>query len=329
MSSSSTPSLQGRKILFACVPGDGHFNPLTGLAMHLVSLGCDVRWYASYVFAPKLQRMGIHHYQFSKAKDVPSDKIDEVFPERKEIKSQIKKLNFDMINYFILRATEYIADMQDIKKDWPFEALVADCLFPAIPLVEAKLGVPVISIGVLPLVQTSKDLPPAGLGMEPTPGLAGRIKHELLKKLANKVLLKKPNDVFFSVMKENNITVKANNAFDALVDASTFLLQSGTPSFEYRRSDLGKNIRYIGAVLPHSTRKDDAAWHDTRLESYKTVILVTQGTVERDTSKLLVPAIEAFKDTDKLLIVTTGGSETETLRALPAQQCNNRRLHTL
>ena len=44
------------------------------------------------------------------------------------------------------------------------------------------------------------------------------------------------------------------------------------------------------------------------------MVLVTQGTVEKDTTKLLVPALEAMKDTDKLVVVTTGGSDTEALR---------------
>ncbi len=312
---SDTHSLHGKHILFACVPGDGHFNPLTGLAMHLKSMGCDVRWYASYVFAPRLQKLGIQHYKFTKALDVPSDKIDEVFPERKHIKGLIKKLNFDMINYFILRSTEYIEDIKDINAEWKIDAIVADCLFPAIPFVGATLHVPAISIGVLPLIQTSRDLAPTGLGMEPTPGIAGRIKHGILKQLANRVLFKKPNALFFSLMKERKIPCTSPNAFDALVDTSTLVLQSGTPGFEYKRSDLGKNIRYIGALLPYSSKKDTAKWYDKRLEEYKTVILVTQGTVEKDTSKLLVPAIEAFKDTDKLLVVTTGGSETEKLRS--------------
>jgi len=43
----------GTKILFANVPADGHFNPLTGLAAHLKSIGCDVRWYTSKKYAEK------------------------------------------------------------------------------------------------------------------------------------------------------------------------------------------------------------------------------------------------------------------------------------
>ena len=34
------------KFLFASLPADGHFNPLTGIAVHLRDRGHDVRWYA-------------------------------------------------------------------------------------------------------------------------------------------------------------------------------------------------------------------------------------------------------------------------------------------
>jgi UDP:flavonoid glycosyltransferase YjiC (YdhE family) len=33
------------RFLFATLPADGHFKPLTGLAVHLRDLGHDVRWY--------------------------------------------------------------------------------------------------------------------------------------------------------------------------------------------------------------------------------------------------------------------------------------------
>ena len=37
--------MPGYRILFATVPADGHFVPLTGIAMALRTLGHDVRWY--------------------------------------------------------------------------------------------------------------------------------------------------------------------------------------------------------------------------------------------------------------------------------------------
>ncbi len=41
---------------------------------------------------------------------------------------------------------------------------------------------------------------------------------------------------------------------------------------------------------------------------------MTQGTVEKDVEKLIVPALEAFKDSDYLVFVTTGNSQTQELR---------------
>lgn len=41
---------------------------------------------------------------------------------------------------------------------------------------------------------------------------------------------------------------------------------------------------------------------------------MTQGTVEKDVEKLIMPALDALIDTDTLVIVTTGGSMTDWLR---------------
>src|SRR5688572_26002804 len=85
------------------------------------------------------------------------------------------------------------------------------------------------------------------------------------------------------------------NTMDFLVRKSTFFLQSGTPSFEYKRSDLGTNIRFIGALLPASSREKQDFNIVSNVSRFKQVILVTQGTIEKDPEKLLVPVLEAYK----------------------------------
>jgi len=47
------------RILFASLPADGHFNPLTGTAVHLARLGHDVRWNAAPEYAPTVTRLGM------------------------------------------------------------------------------------------------------------------------------------------------------------------------------------------------------------------------------------------------------------------------------
>jgi UDP:flavonoid glycosyltransferase YjiC (YdhE family) len=88
-------------------------------------------------------------------------------------------------------------------------------------------------------------------------------------------------------------------------------LQIGVPGFEYKRSDLGNNVRFIGALSNASSNK---IWNHPKLAQYNKMILVTQGTVEKDISKLIIPTLEAFKNSEYLVVVTTGGSHTEDLR---------------
>jgi UDP:flavonoid glycosyltransferase YjiC (YdhE family) len=309
-----TEVLKGKKILFANFPADGHFNPLTGLAVYLKNVGCDVRWYTASIYSAKLEKLGIHHYTFKKAVDVTGDNIETVFPERTKIKGVVKKLKFDMINVFILRGPEYYADLIEIQKTFDFDLLIADCAFTAIPFVKDRMHVPVASIGVFPLTETSRDLPPSGFGMAPSSSLFGRIKQALLRGLTRKFIFGEPNRVMWQLLDKYNIPHNRESIFDMLITKSTIMLQSGTPGFEYTRSDLSSNIHYLGALLPYSSSKKRIPWFDARLTQYEKIVLVTQGTVEKDAEKILVPTLEAFKNTDTLVIATTGGSKTQELK---------------
>lgn len=303
----------GKKILFANVPADGHFNPLTSLAMHLKSIGCDVRWYSSKLYADKITSLDIPVYTFKKALEMTADNIDTDFPERNKIKSVIGKLNYDMINFFILRGPEYYADIREIYNGFQFDLMICDIAYSGIPFVREKMNIPVVAISVFPLVETSKDLAPTGLGITPSTSFIGRRKQDVLRYISNKILFAKPNKVAKKVLGDYGIKAEGT-IFDIFIRKSNLVLQSGTPGFEYQRSDLGKNIRFIGAVLPYSKKRTQPTWYDKRLERYRKVVLVTQGTVEKNSSKLISPTLEAFKNTDVLVVVTTGGSNTQELR---------------
>ena len=284
--------------------------------MHLKEKGCDVRWYTSGYYAQKLKRLNIPHYGFDKALDTNASKIEEIFPERAEHKSQVKKLVFDMIHAFILRGPEYFQDIKDIRKQFAFDLVIADVAFTGIPFVKEKLKVPVIAVGVFPLTETSKDLPPAGLGLTPSNSFFGRIKQSILRLVAHKLLFGKPNKVMNEVLAAYGIDSEGLNLFDINIKKSSLFLQSGTPGFEYKRTDLGKNIRFAGPLLPYARQKLDTLWYDDRLRRFEKVILVTQGTVEKDVNKLIIPTLEAFKNSNYLVIVTTGGSKTKELQEL-------------
>ncbi|HTM92830.1 MAG TPA: nucleotide disphospho-sugar-binding domain-containing protein [Flavisolibacter sp.] len=305
----------GTKILFANFPADGHFNPLTGLAVHLKKIGCDVRWYTAKKYEEKIHRLGIPFYGLKKAMDFSANPdIDKVFPERKKYKNQVAKLKFDMINVFILRAPEFYEDIKDIYKEFEFDLMIADITFGGIPFVKEKMNIPVIAIGVVPLPETSKDLPPSGLGLTPSYTFFGKMKQSLLRRISDALLFAKPTEVMRTILAEHGIDAGKANIFDILIQKSTIVLQSGTPGFEYQRSDMSEHIYFAGPLLPYTKKKEGQGWYNEKLRQYDKVILVTQGTVEKDADKILIPTLEAFKNSDCLVIVTTGGSQTEELR---------------
>lgn len=302
------------KILFANIPFDGHFNPLTGLALHLKAAGQDVRWYTQDVYGQKLRKLDIPHYPFRRATQLNQYNLDSVFAERLRYSGQIKRLNFDLQNVFVLRAPEFYQDIAEINEEFPFDVLIADVMFTAIPLVRHLLKKPVISIGVLPLVENSKDLAPAGLGLMPDYSFIGQLKQSFLRFVTDEILFGTTHRMYRKLLSSYGISSKGNT-MDILVKSASLFLQSGTPGFEYRRSDLGANIRYIGALLPAKS-KGSAIADDLRIKTltFSKVILLTQGTIEKDPRKLIVPTLEAYKGTEYLVIVTTGGSQTAMLR---------------
>lgn len=307
--------LKGKKVLFATVPADGHFNPLTGLAKHLQESGCDVRWYASPLFAKKLDKLGIHHYPFVKAMDVNQDNIGTIFPERAAIDDPGEKLDFDMAEIFAKRSPEFYEDIKDIYLSFAFDIMIADSLFTAIPFVRHGMNIPVLAIGIIPLTENSVDLAPYGMAMPPATSETEREQYADLHELMTKVVFKKSIDTYDAILNRYNIPHTRSVLFDLLIREASLYLQIGTPSFEYKRSDVGKNVRYIGALMAYTGKTKTAPWFDERLKKYKKVLLLTQGTVEKDINKLIVPAIEAFKGTDVLVVTATANNQTAALRA--------------
>ncbi|MVM33843.1 glycosyltransferase [Spirosoma sp. HMF4905] len=305
-----------KRILIATMPLDGHLNPLTGLAKHLQGVGHDVRWYTGPSYEDKIRKLGIPFYPYQKAREVNQLNLDTAFPERLQMKGTIKRLRFDLNNVFFFRAPELVSDVKAIYEEFPFDLLLCDAAFSGGLILRKLLNVPVVSIGIGPLGESSKALPPTGLGMEPSNTFLGRLKQDFMRYLITNVLLKPCTDVYNQILVQYGLTPKKEFVFDTFTRTPDLYLQSGTPGFEYSRPDMSPNIRFVGPLLPYSQGPKHPFKHVARVNQYKRVILVTQGTVERDPKKLIIPTLEAFKDDARtLVIVTTGGSQTVELRA--------------
>jgi UDP:flavonoid glycosyltransferase YjiC (YdhE family) len=215
----------------------------------------------------------------------------------------------------VLRGPEYYRDIEEINRSFSFDIMIADNCFTGISFVKQLLGKPVIAIGVVPLPETSKDLPPSGLGLTPSSTFFGRRIQDIMRLLTDKFVFGESKRLIDHIYDEHGMRKIKGNLFDVICREADLLLQSGTPGFEYYRSDLGKNVRFIGPLLPYNEKKQERYQLHAAYNQYQKKILVTQGTVETDVEKIIVPTLEAFKNSDVLVVVTTGGSKTQELRA--------------
>jgi len=81
------------------------------------------------------------------------------------------------------------------------------------------------------------------------------------------------------------------------------------PSFEYNRTELPPNFRFIGPVLLHSQAHfEEPEWWPA-LKAGRPVVLVNQGTVAKDPDNLIHPAIEALRGEDLTVIAVPACEE--------------------
>ncbi|UYQ95041.1 glycosyltransferase [Chitinophaga horti] len=304
----ATPSPQ---ILFAHTPLDSHLYPMTGLAMHLLGKGYDVQWYSSADHAEHIQALGIPVHVFTSAPGTVRHNSDERLPKRKRRRTKTAKPKFDLERY-IERTPAYYKELQTLREIFPFDMLICDTSFTAGCLIKELMGVPVIAIGVMPLITSSRDLAPAGMGLTPPANAVERIKYAALRFFARHVTFARARKLVNRIFADHGMPPIDGLVADALAKKCDLLLQNGTPDFEYPRSDIGNNVKFIGALLPH--RKTTPFADAARLSLYGKVILVTQGTLDNDPEKLLVPALEAFKNSPYMVVATTGSFNTERLR---------------
>ncbi len=303
------------RILIATVAFDGHFNPLTSLGKHLQEQGYDVRWYTGKGYENKLKQLDIPFYPFVRALELNQDNLDDLLPGRKEIKNPVAKIKFDIKHLFVKASVSYFEDIKEIHQSFPFDLMVFDPGMTAGQLVRELLGKPVVSIGVIPLTETSRDLYPTGLAKTPRKDLPGKIHQAIMRFVSKNIIFKESTVEYNRIITGYGLQPVNMSIFDMAVRLSNYYLQIGSPGFEYHRSDLSPNVRFIGSLLPYSASRPKAFLHAEKLKKHKKIILVSQGTVDnKDPEKLMAPTLEAYRNTPFLVIAATGGMHTEALR---------------
>lgn len=146
-------------ILFASQAVDGHFNPMTGVAVRLKERGHNVAWYTGPVFAEKLGQLGISQFPFRRAIEHRADNLNELYPERAKLKGP-RAIGFDGEKIFASNITNFFEDLRELQQDFPFDVVVADSSMFIQRLVSHLLGKPVVSFVAVPNMESDPLVPP-------------------------------------------------------------------------------------------------------------------------------------------------------------------------
>jgi UDP:flavonoid glycosyltransferase YjiC (YdhE family) len=302
------------RYLLASSPIHGHVAPMTNIAASLVRAGHRVRFLTGAHFRKQIEAVGAQHVALPASVDYDARDLDAAFPGRTE-RSGLRKLTFDVRYTFAEPMRAQAEALWALLDAEPVDAILVEFAFLGVlpMLVDPRPRPAVICVGITPLTLFSRDTAPFGLGLPPSSSTAGRIRNRLLNLLVRRAVFGLNQQRLNRTLREMGLTDSPAFFLDwpRLADR---ILQLTVPGFEYPRSDLPAQVRFVGTPPAHGvTSGETPPWWDELLAARRSgcpIVHVTQGTVDTsDLTRLIGPTLRALADKDVFVVVTTGGPD--------------------
>jgi MGT family glycosyltransferase len=296
------------EILIAALSPIGHIGPLLNVARGLVDRGDRVTVLSGAGRADQIRAVGATPASLPPQGDLDLALLDSDCG--REQTSGIKRLNFDVVRLFVAPMPHQAKALAELLAQKRFDAILADYgFFGVLPftLGERTARPPVLLYSTTPLMISSRDTAPAGLGLPPPTSTLGRLRSRALNVLSHRVLLRQSQKAANYQLNRLNSRELPMFLFDSGVLADR-LIAPTVPEFDYPRTDMPANVRYVGMVDPTPTGTFSPPLWWPKLDDDRPVVHVTQGTIDNtDFSRLLQPTIEALAEENVMVVATTGG----------------------
>ena len=288
------------RILLGTATVPGHVNPVLPIARELTGRGHEVVWLSGRGFRERIEATGAEFHPWPRQIDSTVEDFFALHPKWKELRG------LAAAKYVLRTALEVIPDqMEDVDAvlaRFPAQVLVGDP-FVFGPIVKAELaGLPSVLFSFTPLALTSRDAAPYGLGMMPGSSPLTRTRNRLLNFLVGGIMFRDINAFASDQLRELGAAPIKGPFFRGAFLRPTLVMHMSTLAFEYPRSDLPGNLRYIGPILlgPDPSYDPPSWWSD--IAGSTPVVLVNQGSVAVEVDDLIAPAIEGLKGEQMLVI---------------------------
>ena len=183
--------------------------------------------------------------------DFDDTRLDADNPGRAET-SGIKRLNFDIVRLFVAPMPHQAPALAELMAQTRFDAVLVDSgFFGILPFLlgDRAARPPVLAYSTTPLMLSSRDPAPTGMGLPPSSTRLGRLRNRALNVLSQKVLLRQSQNAANHQLDRMNLRPLPTFLLDSGVLADRLIVPT-VPEFDYPRTDLPANVRYVGAVHP-------------------------------------------------------------------------------
>ena len=300
------------RYLLAATPVPGHVTPMLAVAADLRRRGHEVALLTGAAFHRAATRIGVTPLPLpSAAQPAPMSSRRGPLPgmvHRWQIgRSELRAA------FLAPLASQYRALSAAIDHG-RYDAVLVDVMFTgAIPLLlSGRTRPPLLACGVVPLMLSSVDTTPFGVGWPPRRGR----DHTMMNRFVHEVLFRAEQARLDSILGELGVGRAPVFFLDWPVLADR-LLQFGSPAFEYPRRDLPPSVVFTGPLPPPDTGMALPEGWDV-FASGRTVVHVTQGTWDNeDFGRLIRPTLSALGGRDDLVVVATTGGSSAPLGPVP------------
>lgn len=296
-------------VLISTLPAAGHVGPALTLAARLIERGHCVCWLTGPEYATMVKVTGARFVPMAyrqPSADRPGGFQVGLGAINATLKAELVTPMFDLLR-------EYRAILEDFPAD---VVLVDTCSLGAVLLSDLG-GPPFATLGIIPFTLPSPEAPPFNSGLPPATTAVGRLRNRLLNWLFRQVLLRDATRTYNRGRTALGLPPLPRGRCVTDLSVSPFLhLQSGTPAFDYPRSNLPPQVHFIGPLLaPAPIDFTTPSWWG-ELDGSRPVVHLTQGTYTTEPGKLLIPALRGLAGQDLLVVATT--PEPAALGPLPS-----------
>src|SRR5258705_4099056 len=304
------------EILIAAMPPVGHIGPLLNVARGLVDRGDRVTVLSSADHAARIRAIGATPQAIPAEADFDMTRLDIDLPGRAET-SGIKRLNLDIVRLFVQPMPHQTTVLPQLMAQTKFDAIIVDAgFFGILPFLlgDRAARPPVLAYSTTPLMVTSRDTAPSGMGLRPSSTALGRLRNRALNLLSQKVLLRQSQNTANWLLDHMNSCLLPMFILDSGLLADRYISPT-VPEFDYPRGDLPAHGRYVGAVHPAPAGGFRLPPWWAELDGDRPVVHVSQGTIDNaDLGRLVKPTIEALGGEDVIVVATTGGRDMSELK---------------